>query len=333
MAYSLPNPPKLTDPYQTGGVSLSQTNPVQSVYAGASYPQPISAPESPTDPGGTTYPNPIDPGGSAYPTNQTPIDPGGSAIPWPGGGGTPYGDDARALPMPPGGGGTTPTDGGGGGGGLPTDPMRTASQDALLKLLGQLQQPVSLDDPNLRTAADVFRSSQQRSSERQRQALAERMFAEGTATGGGLTTGALGIEADAGNRVAAFESDLVLNEMKDRRNQLMQAISMAEQAGQFSVAQQMQRELALLDLGLRERLGMGDLGLRGQALNLQGLLGQGDLALRRDALGQQGQLARLQSLMQLYGLGLNNDQFNSKLGFDYNQLLALMNRWATEAFL
>jgi hypothetical protein len=178
-----------------------------------------------------------------------------------------------------------------------TSPIQQAFQGSLLNLINRSQQAPSLSDPTLKPQVDVFRSAQQRNAERMQQTAAERLAAQGLNSGGqgGAMDAAVSqIGAQRGLNEATFEAGLLGQEMDARRGDLMNALELARVSGDTHTAQALQRELSLLDLGLRgqgldlqKQLGLGDLDLRGQAIQQQGQLGRGDLALRL-LLGMQG---------------------------------------------
>lgn len=199
--------------------------------------------------------------------------------------------------------------------------MQTAGRDALLKMMEDSQRTPSLDDPTLKPQVDVFRTAQQRSAERQRASAAERLAFQGLASGGagGALDSAIGqIEAGRGLNEANFEANLIGGEMSARRQQLQRGIEIATSLGDAEAARELNTRLALLDATLGREGTQGSLGLQRE-------LGMGDLDLRRFGITQQGQLGKLQALLQLYGMNLNNDQFNTQQGFNWTNLGALMN--------
>lgn len=197
-------------------------------------------------------------------------------------------------------------------------PIQQAFQGSLLNTLNQSQQQPSITDPALAAQSETFRASQQRSAERQRSQLAERMASQGFANGGAggaLDAGIGQINAQRGLNEANFDAGLVGNEVSARRNELMQAMQLAASIGNQDAARALQKELSMLDVGLRgrgldiqESLGGQDIGLRKEAIQQQGSLGRGDLALRL-LLGQQG-----------------NQQFYDQLGLGAGQWLADFNQ-------
>lgn len=276
------------------------------------------------------------PGAPQDPNQPSPYDPGGVALPAPQG--NPYGPDALALPAP-----YDPRQGRPDGSVPPAapqqqpDPFRQQVQGALSKLLQRGFEAPTTNDPLISGQIGAFRSAQQRGLERSRAALAERAAARGTLPAGGFDAAVGGLEADRGFNEAQYESGLLAQEGQTRRQELLQAMQLAQVMGDNEAQRQLQERLATLDLSLRERLGLGDLGLRERGLGIQERLGQGDIDIRGRALTQQGLLGRgdlalrlLQSLLgnqQFYaGLGENRDQFYANLGLNAAQLQGMLNQ-------
>jgi hypothetical protein len=205
-------------------------------------------------------------------------------------------------------------------------PIQQAFQGSLLSMFQKSQQPPSITDPALAAQSETFRAGQQRSAERQRSQLAERMAHQGFASGGAggaLDAGIQQIGAQRGLNEATYDAGLVGNEVSARREELMQAMQLAASIGNQEAARELQKELSMLDIGLRgrgldiqENLGGQDVGLRKEAIQQQGSLGRGDLALRM-MLGMQGNQLAYDQL----GLGagqwlmdFNQDNFMNYMG-------------------
>lgn len=220
------------------------------------------------------------------------------------------------------------------------NPMQQSAQNALMQLLTNSQRAVSLSDPELQPVSDVYRSQRQRGYERQRRGLAERAAATGTRSGGGFDVQAVGALQDASRDTAAFDANLVQGEMGARREQLMQGIQLAQQAGDMQAARDLQGRLALLnatlqqqDIDLRRQLGTSDVDLR-RVLGLGSLdLGRGDLDLRNRSLSQQGELGRGSLAIDLMRTLMQDEQFYSGLGLDAATRQALMNQQAIQQLL
>jgi hypothetical protein len=163
-------------------------------------------------------------------------------------------------------------------------------------------------------------------------AAAERAAADGTLGTGGFANEAQQIfeqsRARAGDQIAG----VVAEKSRERQAQIMQALQLGGELLDSNMKANLQRELADLeaageyqklglgyaDLGLRDKLGTGDLNVRNRGLDIQHELGRGDLDLRR-YLGDRG--------FDLEGRRLSQDDshFYDRLGFDRSAFEAEMN--------
>jgi hypothetical protein len=201
-----------------------------------------------------------------------------------------------------------------------------------LDLINRAQTQPNLDDPNLRGVSQAYDRAQQRNAQRMRAQLAERAAQTGTLESGGFDTEALGYQAQAGSNAAAFDAELVYGEMNARRQELQQGLALAASIGDAESGRELQRQLSLLDaslqraqmtqsgsqfdrsFGLQERLGIGDLDLRGELgrgdLSLRGELGRGNLDLERllgvGGLNAQNRGLDIQQQLGLGDLGVRN---------------------------
>jgi hypothetical protein len=175
-----------------------------------------------------------------------------------------------------------------------------ARRSALLELLGR--KPPTAEELRNSPENQAYQLQAQRAEERQRAELAERAAFEGFDQTGYFDTELQGIRQQRGEGEAGFLGQLAVSRMQAQREDLQFAISEAQQAGQFDLAQQLQREQMNLDAAIRrEQIASSDR----QAAN--------DLALR-EFLGKAGiDLDRLR-------LGENQRQFNYNLGFNYADL-------------
>lgn len=134
---------------------------------------------------------------------------------------------------------------GGAGGGLSTAPA--SLQDAIARLLARGEKPVDMKDPNIAGAAAAHRAATTRGARRSRGALAERAAATGLNSGGAgsgaFDTGIQSEEESAALSNANFDSGLVLDEIKQRRGDVIAALGFAQ--GEERI--QLQRELAMLN--------------------------------------------------------------------------------------
>jgi hypothetical protein len=183
----------------------------------------------------------------------------------------------------------------------PATPIQSQYQTSLLDLINKSQAPVSLDDPNLARQSEQYRASRQRGTERQRSALAERAAQTGTLGAGGFDTAVGNLYGEESRDIAGRDTDIIAKEMDARRQQLTQALQLAQATGNAEAARLLQTQLGLLDASIQQT-----------AIEQQGRLGTGDLIARL-----------LQSLMQNQlgydTLGSNNAYNYAALGQNYLQ--------------
>ena len=283
-------------------------------------PSPIAPPESPIVPPlappttGTVIPPSVAP-----PTTPDPFQAMGGGVwtgqqwvprnhplaqPWLSGtppGGAP---GAPAAPGVPG----TPT--------VPSTPDFDARiREAILRRLGQSENP-DINDPVMQQQLNARRTANQRTTENQRRILAERAAAEGTGvTEGSFQADINGLNQQEGENYAQFQSDLLAQQQAKRAADIQDALRIGASTLSQDEQQKLQRELALIEKGLRER-----------GYNIQESLGNQDLSLRK-YLGEGGlSLGFLQSL-----LGRTN--FLDQLGLSYADLQALLNNQAISKVL
>lgn len=164
-------------------------------------------------------------------------------------------------------------------------PVQSAYQDALLKFMSRSQETPSLSDPMLGPQAEVYRVQQQRNQERNRRSNVERAAATGQNQSGYLDSMINQGVQDQRTNTAAYNANLIGNEMNKRRQELLAALQLASATGDQEAMRALQEKLAQVSAMMQQ-----------QGLNLQGQLGAGDLALRQ----QQTQMG--------------NDQFYDQLG-------------------
>lgn len=148
----------------------------------------------------------------------------------------------------------------------------------LMARLKELSNPSDVaSDPLYQQSVRQYQIGQLRDADRQRKALAERSAATGgTTRSGGFNVGVRAIQERAGENASKYRSDLAMERLQSREEQLVQAISAARAVGQDDIANQ----LELQRLQLQKELGYGDLALRGE-------LGYGNLGLSYANLIQQ----------------------------------------------
>jgi hypothetical protein len=186
----------------------------------------------------------------------------------------------------------------------PASPIQSAYETSLLDLINKSKEPVSLDDPNLSRQSETYRASRQRGTERQRSALAERAAQTGTLGAGGFDTAVGNLYGDESRDIASKDTDIIVGEMTARRNQLTQALQLAQATGNAEAARLLQTQLGLLDASIQST-----------AIEQQGSLGTGDLIIR-------------------FILGMLNSQYNfSQLGSQNAYNTSLLNQNAIRTAL
>lgn len=175
------------------------------------------------------------------------------------------------------------------------------TRQTLLNIMGQDTNNASINDADIKPQADAYRVASQRGATQERAALAERAASQGLLSGGqssgAFDAGIGGIQEQAGQHEASFNANLVGQKLQARKQQLMQALQIADALGARSEAQTLQSQIAALDAQLRTT-GMG----------IQSDLGRGQLGLG------------------LLGTVLGSQNQNDRLGLDYASLLTNANR-------
>jgi hypothetical protein len=136
-------------------------------------------------------------------------------------------------------------------------------RNIITQRLGALKGTPSIDDPELAAQSSAYRRSQTRSDADERAMLAERAAANGTLMGGqssgGFDTALQGIHERSGENQAAYDADLVGDEVQYRRAEMQGLLDMALQSGDSESARELSMALAELDAQLR-REGLGESG-------------------------------------------------------------------------
>ena len=147
-------------------------------------------------------------------------------------------------------------EGPGQGGGLPLpkgaigDPLQDAFRAQLLRLMAQGEAPVDEESLGIRQPYQAASLAAQRAQDRERNVLAEQNYASGQGQGGLSQALQQSAERNAVG-LAGIKSGLIGNEVAARRQQLNQALQLANSIGARTEAQQLQRELAQLDQQFR----------------------------------------------------------------------------------
>lgn len=170
------------------------------------------------------------------------------------------------------------------------DPALSAAVKAMvMKLMGQSPTDVSTS-PVYQGSIKAYDLQQQRNADKMKNAIAERMAAEGTANSGGMSDRLLGAEQAAGEKTAGFVGELSVRELTRQRDEIMQALQIG--AGMMTDEER---------LALSEKLGLINAALNQQQIGNQYALGQGQLGLGQQQVTNQ------------------NNQFNSSLGWQMAQ--------------
>lgn len=137
--------------------------------------------------------------------------------------------------------------GGGAAGGGSYPGANGAVGEAIARLLARGEAPVSLKDPSLAGASAAHRAAMTRGVRNSRTALAERAAANGLNSGGAgsgaFDTGIQSQEEGAALNNANFDSGLVIDEVKQRRSDVINALQFAQ--GEERMA--LQHALAMLN--------------------------------------------------------------------------------------
>lgn len=158
----------------------------------------------------------------------------------------------------------------------PPSALGTAVGDKLMSEMNLTGQ-VDTNDPAYRQQVDQNRFAADRTADRARAAQAQRMAANGTATGGGLETGIGRILSDQGAQEQGFESQLMDKFRQSNLDRMGRALQLG--TGLFSQEQEQALRAALTREGyqLQDKLAGNDLNFRRDALGQQGALGQAQL--------------------------------------------------------
>lgn len=126
----------------------------------------------------------------------------------------------------------------------------------------QLEALMGRTDPTgsriYQNAVAAYDNQQQRNTETQRNAIAERMAASGQANSGAMDSRLLGAEQARGENTAAFSGDLAVRMLEQERDQIMQALQI--NAGLYTESQR---------LALQDKLGMINANLQQQGITNQ----------------------------------------------------------------
>jgi hypothetical protein len=219
-------------------------------------------------------------------------------------------------------------------GSTPYSDVNTAGREAILRMLQQSGQPVDMGDPAIRAQSTAYANARNRALDRQRSAMAERSAFMGTNQGGqgggSFDVGLNNLYERAGQDISANDAGLMGQEVAARRQQMVQAMSMANAVGAREEADQLQREITNLDQEYRFA-GLNQQGLQNnQGMNLQAAQANQANRLGYAGLNQQGRQqnqelqfrtgqANQQNQYQYAGLNQQGLQNNQQLQFQTGQ--------------
>jgi hypothetical protein len=202
----------------------------------------------------------------------------------------------------------------------------------LSRMLDPSYMDVNTTDRDINPLVQTIDRQGQQTARMAQAAAAERAAADGTLGTGGFANESQQIFEKSREAAGGQIAGVVAQKSQERQAQIMQALQLGGNLLDSQMKMNLERELADLqaageyqklglgyaDLGLRDKLGTGDLNVRNRGLDIQSELGQGDLSLRR-YLGDRG--------FDLQGreLDQNNNQFYDRLGFDRASFESMMN--------
>jgi hypothetical protein len=246
---------------------------------------------------------------------------------------------------------------------VPTaDPLDDAFRSQLLTLLSRNPDQVSLTDADVAPQSQAFRAAQERAALKNRAGLMERASTEGIADSEAVRAQGRAIEQQAGQAIGANDAALLTQSMQARREQLNQAMQIANARGMQREANdlarqianldaqiqtrgqdisreglEVQKQLATLDTNTKQYLADLDAKLRREGYGTQERLAQLDAEVRKLGINTQGNIGNLEiALRRELGIGelnlgllqalMQNQQFNNSLGFDIGKWQSVLNK-------
>ncbi len=148
------------------------------------------------------------------------------------------------------------------GGGAQSTAFNDQIRSMILDFLKKAGQPVDENDPQIQATLSAARDEAQRSQTQERNALAERLYAQNATGGGGLNTNALtsqiqqSSERNAG-ALAGLRASVLTSVYNSRVGQLQNLLQLAMQSGDAESARTLQAQIANLQAAVqREGLGV-----------------------------------------------------------------------------
>lgn len=154
---------------------------------------------------------------------------------------------------------------------------RASMRELLMTQLGEAQKPVGVNDPGIREVLGAQRLSGQRSAERMRTVLAERLAADNLGDSGAFDTGVQGIEQDRAFNETQATGQVLGREMEQRRMYLTQLLQLAVASGDAESARTLQAQLVALNSQMQNSQFNARLGFDYDALGQQGALAEAGL--------------------------------------------------------
>lgn len=161
--------------------------------------------------------------------------------------------------------------------GTASNPFNEQIRAMILDWLTKAGQPVDENSPEIQATLSAARDEAQRSQTQERNALAERLYAQNATGGGGLNTNALtsqiqqSSEKNAG-ALAGLRANVLMSVYNSRRGQLENLLQLAVQTGDAESARSLQAQIANLQAAVqREGLGV-NLSEFGAQLNQNAVL-------------------------------------------------------------
>jgi hypothetical protein len=189
------------------------------------------------------------------------------------------------------------------------DPLDDAFRQQLLTLLSRDPNAVSLTDADIAPQQRAAQAAIERAALKNRAGLMERASTEGIADSEATRAAGRQIEQQAGQAIGQNDAALLTQSMQARREQLNQAMQIANARGMQQQANDLQRQIANLDAQLQTR---------GQDISREGLEVQRQLAtldantkqyladldgkLRQQGYSTQERLAALDAEVRKYGI-------------------------------
>jgi len=178
--------------------------------------------------------------------------------------------------------------------------------DQILKILGGPTAEEAGAAAGKSAPVNAYRQSMLRDLEKQRAGAAEMAGLTGTDASGGLAGTIQGLKQATGEATAKYAGEYTERAMAARRQELQQALQMAQQQGNFEDTQALQAEIARVDAEIRNTSNAN----QRYATEVQKLLGMSDTELRR-------YLGEMQNATNRYGIDVGAGTAAGRLDLDW----------------